>query len=150
MRSPCCLWDIWAFESIDRYSRNRYWFYTIGFGMSITLWTYIKEVFGSNPALTGVSLKSLLSLLSSPIPCALYNIYIYILIRIVAAESNWVHLALRPTPGDYDDGEIGGMMIGRANRSTRKEPAPVPLCPPRTPHVLPGSEPWPPRWEASE
>jgi hypothetical protein len=23
-------------------------------------------------------------------------------------------------PGDYDDGEIGGMMIGRGNRSTRK------------------------------
>jgi hypothetical protein len=34
------------------------------------------------------------------------------------------------TPGDYDDGEIGGMMIGRANRSTRRKLAPVPLCPP--------------------
>jgi hypothetical protein len=32
-----------------------------------------------------------------------------------------------PTPGDYDDGEIGGMMIGRGNRSTRRKPAPVPL-----------------------
>jgi hypothetical protein len=32
-------------------------------------------------------------------------------------------------PGDYDDGEIGGM-IGRGNRSTRRKPAPVPLCPP--------------------
>jgi hypothetical protein len=32
-------------------------------------------------------------------------------------------------PGDYDKGEIGGM-IGRGNRSTRREPAPVPLCPP--------------------
>jgi hypothetical protein len=38
-----------------------------------------------------------------------------------------------PTPGDYDDGEIGGMMIGRGNRSTRRKPAPVPLCPPQTP-----------------
>jgi hypothetical protein len=28
----------------------------------------------------------------------------------------------------YDDGEIGGM-IGRGNRSTRRKPAPVPLCP---------------------
>jgi hypothetical protein len=36
-------------------------------------------------------------------------------------------------PGDYDDGEIGGM-IGRGNRSTRRKPAPVPLCPPQTPH----------------
>jgi hypothetical protein len=37
-------------------------------------------------------------------------------------------------PGDYDNGEIGGM-IGRGNRSTRRKPAPVPLCPPQTPHV---------------
>jgi hypothetical protein len=40
-----------------------------------------------------------------------------------------------PAPGDYDDGEIGGM-IGMGNRSTRRKPAPVPLCPPRTPHVV--------------
>jgi hypothetical protein len=33
-----------------------------------------------------------------------------------------------PAPGDYDDGEIGGMMFGRGNRSTRRKPAPVPLC----------------------
>jgi hypothetical protein len=38
-----------------------------------------------------------------------------------------------PAPGDYDDREIGGM-IGRGNRSTRRKPAPVPLCPPQTPH----------------
>jgi hypothetical protein len=41
---------------------------------------------------------------------------------------------LVPAPGDYDDGEIGGM-IGRGNRSTRRKPAPVPLCPPKTPHA---------------
>jgi hypothetical protein len=40
-----------------------------------------------------------------------------------------------PAPGDYDDGEIGGMMIGRGNRSTRRKSAPVPLCPPQTPHA---------------
>jgi hypothetical protein len=39
-----------------------------------------------------------------------------------------------PAPGDYDDGEIGGM-IGTGNRSTRKKPTPVPLCPPQTPHA---------------
>jgi hypothetical protein len=33
----------------------------------------------------------------------------------------------RPAPGDYDDGEIGGMMIGRENPSTRRKPAPAPL-----------------------
>jgi hypothetical protein len=36
--------------------------------------------------------------------------------------------------GDYDNGEIGGM-IGKGNRSTRRKPAQVPLCPPQTPHV---------------
>jgi hypothetical protein len=39
-----------------------------------------------------------------------------------------------PALGDYDGGEIGGM-IGRGNRSTRKKPAPVPLCPPQIPHA---------------
>jgi hypothetical protein len=37
-------------------------------------------------------------------------------------------------PGDYDDGEIGGM-IGTGNRSTRRKPAPVSLFPPQTPHA---------------
>jgi hypothetical protein len=38
-------------------------------------------------------------------------------------------------PADYDDGEIGGMMIGRGNRSSRRKRAPVPLCPPQNPHA---------------
>jgi hypothetical protein len=37
-------------------------------------------------------------------------------------------------PGDYDDGEIGGM-IGRGKRSTWRKPAPMPLCPPQIPHA---------------
>jgi hypothetical protein len=48
-------------------------------------------------------------------------------------ESNWVQSALRPligllcqTPGDYDDGEIGGM-IGRGNQSTRRTTAVISL-----------------------
>jgi hypothetical protein len=40
-----------------------------------------------------------------------------------------------PAPGDYDDGEIGGIMIGKGNRSTRRKPVPVPLCPPQTSHA---------------
>jgi hypothetical protein len=55
-----------------------------------------------------------------------------------------------PAPGDYDDGEIGEMMIGRGNRSTWRKPAPVPLCLLQTPHALPGREPGPPRWEVSD
>jgi hypothetical protein len=47
-----------------------------------------------------------------------------------APTSRFIVLA----PGDYDDGEIGGM-IGRGNRSTRRKPAPVPLCPPQTTHA---------------
>jgi hypothetical protein len=46
-----------------------------------------------------------------------------------------------PAPGDYDDREIGGMMIGRENQSTRRKPAPVPLCPPQTPHGCPDAYP---------
>jgi hypothetical protein len=40
-----------------------------------------------------------------------------------------------PAPGDYDDGEIGGIMIGGGNRSNRRKSVPVPLCPPQTPHA---------------
>jgi hypothetical protein len=39
-----------------------------------------------------------------------------------------------PAPGEYGDGEIG-KMICRANRSTRRKPAPVVLCPAQTPHA---------------
>jgi hypothetical protein len=38
-----------------------------------------------------------------------------------------------PAPGDYNDGEFGRMKIGRGNRSTRRKPAPAPLCPPHIP-----------------
>jgi hypothetical protein len=46
-----------------------------------------------------------------------------------------------PAPGDYDDGEIGGMMIGKKNRSTRRKPAPVSLCPPQIPQAFPDANP---------
>jgi hypothetical protein len=36
--------------------------------------------------------------------------------------------------GDGDCGEFGGMKIGKGNRSTRRKPAPAPLCPPQIPH----------------
>jgi hypothetical protein len=38
-----------------------------------------------------------------------------------------------PAPGEYDDGEFGGMKIGRGNRSTRRKPALAPLCSPQIP-----------------
>jgi hypothetical protein len=46
-----------------------------------------------------------------------------------------------PAPSNYDDGEISGMMTGRGNRSIRRKPAPVPLCPPQTPHACPDANP---------
>jgi hypothetical protein len=44
-----------------------------------------------------------------------------------------------PAPDMIDDddcGAVGGMRIGRGNRSTRRKPAPVPLCPLQIPHDL--------------
>jgi hypothetical protein len=63
------------------------------------------------------------------------------------SATNW---AIVPAPGDYEDGEFDGMMIRRGNRSTRRKPAPVSLCPPQSPHELTGREAWPPQWEASD
>jgi hypothetical protein len=41
-----------------------------------------------------------------------------------------------PAPGDYNDGEIDGM-IGRGNRRARRKNNPAPLCPIQTPHACP-------------
>jgi hypothetical protein len=43
-----------------------------------------------------------------------------------------------------DEGDceaIGGMKIGRGNRSTRRKPAPAPLCPPQSHMTRPGLKP---------
>jgi hypothetical protein len=46
-----------------------------------------------------------------------------------------------PAPGEYDDGEIGGIMTGRGNQSTQRKPTPVPLRSPQTPHSCPDANP---------
>jgi hypothetical protein len=53
-----------------------------------------------------------------------------------------------PAPGDYDDGEICGI-IGRENEVLEEN---LPHCRfvHNIPHMLPGREPGPPRWEASD
>jgi hypothetical protein len=44
-------------------------------------------------------------------------------------------LLYKPQMVDEGDcGAIGGMKIDRGNRSTRRKPAPAPLCPPQIPH----------------
>jgi hypothetical protein len=53
-----------------------------------------------------------------------------------------------PAPGDYDDGEIGGM-IGKGNRSTLRKTLPQCCFVRHKPHMLPGRKHRPPRWEAS-
>jgi hypothetical protein len=48
-----------------------------------------------------------------------------------------VGLLYQPRMIDDDDyGAVAGMRIGRGNRSTRRKPAPVPLCPPQILHDL--------------
>jgi hypothetical protein len=53
------------------------------------------------------------------------------------ATTNWPTV---PVPDERDDddeyGAVGGMRIGRGNRSTLRNPAPVPLCPPQILHDL--------------
>jgi hypothetical protein len=56
---------------------------------------------------------------------------------------DWVHLVSRPLTGLLyqawmidECGEVGGMIIGRGNRSTRIKRAPVPLFPPQIPYDL--------------
>jgi hypothetical protein len=43
---------------------------------------------------------------------------------------------------DGDCGAIGGIKIGRGNRSTRRKSAPMTLCPPQTPHDLTWARTW--------
>jgi hypothetical protein len=45
------------------------------------------------------------------------------------SATNW---PIVPAPGDCEEGEVGEMN-GRENRSTRRKPAPTPLCPPEIP-----------------
>jgi hypothetical protein len=45
-------------------------------------------------------------------------------------------LLYQPRMIDDDYGAVGGMRIGRRNRSTRRKTAPMPLCPPQIPYDL--------------
>jgi hypothetical protein len=45
------------------------------------------------------------------------------------------NMPIVPAPGEYDDGEIGVIVIGRGNRSTLRKPSLMPFRPPQTPHA---------------
>jgi hypothetical protein len=67
-------------------------------------------------------------------------IFYYFLLLLVGWD--WAHLVRRPLTGllyqpwmihDGDCGPVSGMKIGSEHRSTRRKPAPAPLCPPQIP-----------------
>jgi hypothetical protein len=53
-----------------------------------------------------------------------------------------------PAPGDYDDGEIGGL-IGRESEVLGENLLQCRIVDHKT-HMIPGCEPGSPRWEASD
>jgi hypothetical protein len=72
-----------------------------------------------------------------------YYYYYYYLFFIILSGVRLSPLGTAATTGllyqtqmidDCDCGAIGGMKIGRRNRSTRRKPAPAPLCLPQIPH----------------
>jgi hypothetical protein len=64
---------------------------------------------------------------------------------------DWVRLVHRPLTGllyqprviDDECGAVSGMRTGRGNGSTRRKPAPVPLCPSQIPYELTWAQNWP-------
>jgi hypothetical protein len=70
-----------------------------------------------------------------------YTIYLLLLLLLLLGW-DWVHLVRRPLISllyqpqmiDYDCGAIGGMQIGRENRSTLRKSAPASFCRPTIPH----------------
>jgi hypothetical protein len=52
--------------------------------------------------------------------------------ELVPLGTSATHWPIVPAPGDCEDGEFGEKN-DRGNRSTRRKPAPTPLCPPHVP-----------------
>jgi hypothetical protein len=53
-----------------------------------------------------------------------------------------IGLLYQPRVIDDECGAVGGMRIGRGNRSARRKPSPVPLCPPQIPRELTWARTW--------
>jgi hypothetical protein len=50
--------------------------------------------------------------------------------------SSWPVVPAQMIDVDEECEAVGRMRIGRGNKSARRKPAPVPLCPPQTTHDL--------------
>jgi hypothetical protein len=82
----------------------------------------------------------------------LWRVFFFNLCGGILGTAATTGLLYRPRMiGDSDCGEIGGLKIGRGNRSTWRKPAPAPLLSTTKSHMTrPGFEPGPPRWGASD
>jgi hypothetical protein len=56
--------------------------------------------------------------------------------KVIHSPRPLIGLLYQPPMIDDECGAVGGMRIGRGNRSTRRKPTLVPLCPPQMPHDL--------------
>jgi hypothetical protein len=75
---------------------------------------------------------------SNPMPVVVLYRFFFLNSHIGGVESKLgplgtsaIEWPIVPVQGDYDDGEFGGIKIGRGNRSTRRKLAQAPLCPPQ-------------------
>jgi hypothetical protein len=67
-----------------------------------------------------------------------FNSLIVQLGPIVTAATN---MPILPAPDEYANGEIGEMMFWQGKHKYSEKIAPVPLCPPQTPHACPDAKP---------
>jgi hypothetical protein len=85
-----------------------------------------------------------------------YLLYFFFLVSLGGARlsplgtSATNSLLYQPRKIDDECETVGGMRIGRGNRSTQRKPAPVPFCSPQIPRDLTWLEPGPPWWEAGD
>jgi hypothetical protein len=77
--------------------------------------------------------------------CYLLVIFVVFFFLVLGMGWDWIHLVRRPLLGlllqhqminDDVCEAVGGMRIGRGNRSTRRKLAQAPLCPTQIPHDL--------------
>jgi hypothetical protein len=93
-----------------------------------------------------------------------FNLFIHLIIELIIFVIRTVGVGVQTgstrhvghfwpivsAPGDSENGEFGGMKIGRGNRSTRRKPTPAPICLPQIPLDQTLARTRAVRWEASD